>query len=520
MSPPSTRAPDDDLNSQALHKIATLLLSLAMTALAACVFLGLGWYRSVSQPSPVEAMSSEGRQRLVADLIDLSPGVHRWAYFEPSLGYTLRPQAELEIWNSRFTTNGLGFRTGPAAKVPGTFRIVFVGDSWTFGMGVHHGASFPEVVAGLANRHAGISQTVEAWTLALPGYNLHNSLSGLDFFFERLQPDAVVIVPSGNDNHSSNTVLPNGSLWGDGLAADVFGEPHQLTYRARRLDSYRFQERWRMTFQRVRQSERQLQRAGVPLFLFFLARWEPIDAHLRVAEAGLEAPYTVVPTDWTRSPWVNPPPIGHGTVDAQQLYARLLYRGLAQQLAWDALPLEPSETLSDGKRLRPADIDEVDTIPIFQKPPLDDARNDRYRDILRRNSQDLIGHRFAPPHLQPAQVAGPVDPETGWLRRAATILIRPKSGHQWVEVTVRPLADTTFIYPMTLNVRIPSPGGGTEGSLLVEAENEPQHVVLPIPDDLEPGQTLDVVLSAQRSTSAPQLLANRSLVIEAIQTLP
>lgn len=520
MTVPSPNQSPTDLDAPAFRKIATLLLSVAMVALAGCVLLGLGWYRSASQPQTFEHLPSEERQRLVKDLVALSPGIHRWAYFEPRMGYTLRPHAELEVWGSRFTTNGLGFRAVPefsSEKKGSTYRIVFVGDSWTFGMGIPHEASFPEVVARLANQHAGVSRKVEAWTLALPGYNLHNSLSGLDFLFERLQPDAVVIVPSGNDNHSSNSVLPNGSLWGDGLLSDAFGEPHQLTYRARRLDSYRFQERWRLAFQRIRQSEVQLQRAGIPLFLFFLARWETIDAHVRVAEAGLEAPYTVVPMAWTQPPWVNSPPIGHGTVEAQQLFGRLLYRGLAQQLGWDPLPIDDAGLFPKNGPVSRAD---VDGISIFQGPPSDERRVERYQEILRRNSQDLLAHRFTPPDVQLAQVAGPVDPETGWLRRAATVLVRPKSGHQQVAVTVRPLPDVTFIYPMTLSVRIPSPAGGTFGSLRVTAEPASQRLVLSIPEDLRSGQTLDIVLEADRSTSAPQLLANRSLVIEAIQTLP
>lgn len=511
MSPSPTPAADDTLSRDALSKIASLLLAVAALAVAGLLICAIGWYRSQQREVSLERLTSEERQGLVDSMIQVSPGAHNWAFFEPRIAYTLQPNAELEIWNSTFTSNKLGYRTGPLKKPPGTVRIVFVGDSWTYGMGVERQESFPEVFAELVNHNAGLKRPVEAWTLALPGYNLHNSLAGLDFFFNYLQPDAVVVVPSGNDNFSSNTVLPNGAQWSNGLQIDEFGEPHQLTYRSRRLDSYRFQERWRQAFARLKKTEDRLRRADVPLYLFFLARWHAVDVHHRIQQAGLQSPYAVVPTAWTVDPWSLPPPIGHGTAAAHRLYARLLYRGIAEERGWPRLPQDPT---LDG----PVSSADVDAVPVFKGPPGDWDGTEVYGKIIGDNTRRVIPTRFLPPEVEPAQLAGPIDPKTGLLRRAATVLIRPEPGHRHVVLTFSPLADAPSIYPMDFTVHIPSPSGGSRVTVGVDIEPKEQRLSLPIPQDLVEGSALDIVMVAENTISSPELLAQRSLQIRSIET--
>ncbi len=495
-----------------------VLLGLTSLALCGLVLCAVGWYRASLHEVALTDLTAEQRQGLVETMVQVSPGAHRWAFFEPRLAYTLRPDSPLEIWNSTFVSNSLGYRTAPPEKRPGTFRIVFVGDSWTYGMGVERQESYPEVLARLANEHAGLSSDVEAWTLALPGYNLHNSLAGLDFFFNTLQPDAVVVAPSGNDNHSSNTVLPNGSQWGDGLLQDELGEPHQLTYRARRLDTYRFEERWRQAFDRLRRTEVRLAAQGLPLYLFFVARWQEVDVHGRVAAAGLEAPYTIVPMAWTLDPWTLPPPIGHGSPQAQRLYARLLYRGLAQRLDWPPLPPDPSlDTPAGETRVTSADIDRV---PLFAAPPPGRDWSGERTALARDHTRRLIPSGFRPPVEELAQVAGPIDPHTGMVGRAATVLVRPAAADRWLTVTVSPLPDAPFLYPMEFEVRIASAAGGSRVRAEIDADLPEQRLSLPIPADIPTGAALDVIMVAENSISSPQVLAGQSLIVREISTSP
>ena len=157
------------------------------------------------------------------------------------MGYTLAPNAQVRAWRDSFVTNELGYRTGPVVKEPGTFRVLFVGDSWTFGMGVTETESYPKVFERLAASHAGLERKVEAWSLALPGYNTLNELAALWFYFDRLEPDLVVVSPTRNDNHSTRVVLPGGSLASELAEPDLFGEPHTITYRSPSVASHRFE---------------------------------------------------------------------------------------------------------------------------------------------------------------------------------------------------------------------------------------------------------------------------------------
>ncbi len=494
-------AMDDGLDGR--EPILRVLLAIAAASLAGLAVCAVGWYRAATATADLEDLSPEERQLLVKEIVELAPGIHRRAWFEPAIGYTLRPGAEIDAWGDRFTSNELGYRSPPAAKAPGTFRVVFVGDSWTYGMGIRGEESFPRVVARLANRHGGQERPVEAWTLALPGYNAWNYTAALGYFFERLEPDAVVLCPSGNDNHSTPGILPDGSVAQAVVDRDRFGDPHAVTYRTRRLDSYRFRERWRQSFAALRQAELRLERLGVPVLHFFLARWEPVDVHARVAANRLTAPYLIVPLELTLGRWENPPPLRHGTAVANELYARMVYRGLAHLLDWRPLPED----------------DERSDVEIFAAPPRDQDWGALFDRLSAAATAKEIPESFRPSPAARLQVAGALDLETGLMGRATTILVRHRPGGRTLRVTVRRLADAASLYPLALTVAIPSPAGGTRTTVTVPASGPVVHrLSLPIPGDLRPGSALDVVLVAERSVTSPRSLAARSLYIESIDT--
>ena len=480
----------------------------ALLAVAAASLLGLlvcaaGWYRAARAPAGLEALSAEDRRLLAREMVELSPGVHRRAWFEPEIGYTLHPGAELTAWGDTFETDELGYRTAPAAKAAGTYRVVFLGDSWTYGMGVRAEESFPRVFERLANRHGGSDRPIEARTLALPGYNAFNYTAALWYFYQRLEPDLVVICPSGNDNHSTPEVLPNGSVATGAVRRDRFGDPHPIAYRARRLDSYRFRQRWRAAFDSLRQTEVRLGGLGIPVLYFFVARWEPPDVHARVAEAGLEAPYLIVPLELTLGRWENPPPFRHGTAAANELYGRMAYRGVARLLGWPALPED------DGWA----------EVEVFDAPPAGVDWAARFDRLSAEATAESIPGSFRPSAAAKVQVAGPLDAETGLMGRAATVLVRHRAGARHVRLAVRRLEGAASLHPLTLTVAIPSPSGGTRTTATLAADGPEVHrLSLPIPEDLRPGSALDVVLVADRTVASPRSLAARSLYVESIET--
>ena len=156
----------------------------------------------------IDALSPEDRQALVEQFFSVATNAYSPAWFSPVVGFTLRRNQKVRAWGSSFDTNALGYRTHPVRKPENVLRVLFLGDSWTFGLGVDEKESFPHQFEVLANRVAEGDRPIEAWNLALPGYNLLNAIGALDAFADRLQPDAVVFCPTPNDNFSSHRVLP------------------------------------------------------------------------------------------------------------------------------------------------------------------------------------------------------------------------------------------------------------------------------------------------------------------------
>ncbi len=470
-------------------------LTLVIVALGISLAVVIWLLIRQSSRSTLEHLSPQDRQELVEQLIEQSPGLYRWAYFAPRIGYTLVPGKEHQAFGTPVVANELGYRTGSPEKAPGTLRIVFVGDSWTFGMGVERLASYPEQVARLANDHAGIDSPVEAWTLALPGYNTLNELAALWYFFDELEPDIVVLCLSGNDNHSTLSVLPNGSTAGQGLELDFYGDPVQLYYRGRWLDSHRYRERWARNFREIAATEAKLESRGVPLLLFFLARWQPFEAHAHVQSAGLTSPYVVAPRSLTRGRWTNRR-WGHGTPEANALYGQMVYQALASASDWQPLS-EPHPDVSGTA---------------FFDPPSTEAAQQLDRVFL-ETTQEFIPTSFVAGDAHEVQAPGPIDLRTGEMGRATSLLVRRPQGARRLVLTIDAIDESRGLYPLELEVHIPAPGGGTRARETIDGAKT---FAIEIPDDIEVGQAIDVHLVAGAITSSPSSLAARSLKIRSI----
>ncbi len=86
----------------------------------------------------------------------------------------------------------------PPKKPPGQTRILFLGDSCTFGYGVAHDAAFGEVVESLLNQASG--KPVECINAGVPGYSLFQGFRYLVTEGLRYQPDLVVLTFGWNDS--------------------------------------------------------------------------------------------------------------------------------------------------------------------------------------------------------------------------------------------------------------------------------------------------------------------------------
>jgi len=98
-------------------------------------------------------------------------------------------------------TNALGFRDTreySLAKTPGTFRIIVLGDSVTFGHGALFETAYPYLLEQRL-REWRPDVKWEVWNLGIPGYNTAQELAYLNEVGQRYAPDLVVVGFFTND---------------------------------------------------------------------------------------------------------------------------------------------------------------------------------------------------------------------------------------------------------------------------------------------------------------------------------
>ena len=165
-----------------LQRSATLLLKLSVAVLIAllsgelvCRLLGLGggiiYPRGlyVSSENPVQA-------------VEFSPGFVGRAYGQP------------------VRINSFGFRGAEIDPKPaeGVYRILCVGDSFTYGMGVREEEAWPAAVERLLEPPDGFER-VEAINTGVPGYNLWQGIEVIRRWTPALEPHAIVFALVSND---------------------------------------------------------------------------------------------------------------------------------------------------------------------------------------------------------------------------------------------------------------------------------------------------------------------------------
>ncbi len=485
-------------------RLARAFASLAVLGFGVALVLGVVWWRGRGAIE-LERLSPDDRAELLAAAVHANPGAFVPAAFEPRIVYTLRPNARVSAWDADFTANDLGYRAGPSQKAPGTFRVLFVGDSWTFGMGLSESEAFPRVFEGIANRLGAAGGRVEAWTLALPGYNPLQEIAALEYFGPRLEPDVVVLGLCSNDMDSAAALLPEGSVARSQERGDEFGDDHSLVYRTPLVDAASFRRRWARVFGEIRSEEARLAARKVPFFLYFIASWEEAFAHALVADAGLKTPYLVVPRELTVGKYRNPPPFRHGTAAANLLYAERLYRGISPALGWP--PINDPKVPGDAKER-----------PVLFRPPVSQKQNAER--LLAEGAQKLA-EDYVPGPRREAQCLGPMDCATGLVGRATTILVRRGRASARVRVELSRLAEVASIYPQTVEIWIESPSGGTRVRGRIEPTGpETLHFEIPLPQDIKVGTAIDLGISIERAAISPEGFLPRGFRILRVSQVP
>ncbi len=483
-------------------RVLRALAVIAAVATTAAAVFAVAWLGGRSRPGlDIDRLDARERQQLIETMADVSGAAYSSAWFAPEIGYTLRRGAEVEAWGDRFTSNELGFRSGPAAKVEGVFRVVFVGDSWTYGMGVPWRDSFPKQVEEVARAANPSGPPVEAWTLALPGWNTLNQAAALELLYDRLQPDAVVLCPVVNDASSLPYVLANGLTREAVVYRDAFGSDHPLRYPIQPVDSWRYRQRWRAAATRIGELGDWLATRAIPFHLMFVAQWDEPYVHALVADSGLSGPYLIAPRALAEGVWRGPAPWYHGTPAAYRVLAHMAYDALARGLGWPA---------SGDRPPGPREL-------LFAAPPPPEAWRDHLTEVMRASTDTLLATTWRTGLADDPMVVGPLAAATGEMARATTILVRRAEGSRRLGVELARIEAATALYPLTVTITIPSPAGGTRSAATVPAVGpEPVVVLVPLPDDIAVGSALDVELRAERVTFHAKVLKQRSVRVLAI----
>jgi hypothetical protein len=128
-------------------------------------------------------------------------GVPGFYISDPELGQRLAPNYDGWFAGVPVHINSLGFRDTreySLDKPPGTFRILVLGDSVTFGHGALPDTTYPFLLEQrLKQWRPDVNWQV--WNLGVPGYNTTTELKYLERVGPRYQPDLVVIGFFEND---------------------------------------------------------------------------------------------------------------------------------------------------------------------------------------------------------------------------------------------------------------------------------------------------------------------------------
>lgn len=119
---------------------------------------------------------------------------------DPELGYEFTPDHHSRSYGAPVAINAMGYRQPPFAveRAPDTYRIVCVGDSFTFGMGVRQEESWPAQLAAAMEPPPGYAR-VEVINAGVPGYNLKQDCRHVETKLLAFQPNLILIGLVEND---------------------------------------------------------------------------------------------------------------------------------------------------------------------------------------------------------------------------------------------------------------------------------------------------------------------------------
>ncbi len=149
------------------------------------------------------------------------------AHPDPEVGYVLRGEADLAIFDGLISSDELGMRKRAGPEIPeGALRVVLLGDSVAFGYGVNDDECLAHQLETVlaAARGEEAEPPVICLTVAVPSWNHRAAVRFLLDHEHVLQPDIVLYVPVHNDLADVSSVNAVGAR----RQAPDLSSPHPL----------------------------------------------------------------------------------------------------------------------------------------------------------------------------------------------------------------------------------------------------------------------------------------------------
>jgi hypothetical protein len=144
---------------------------------------------------------------------------------EEPIGYRLPPGLHGTYHGVDVQTNELGMRDRPVAseKDPGEFRILMIGDSVMFSLGVEIEDSIPAQIERIANANASAGRRYRTLNMGVPSYNTEQERVQTETLGVTLQPDAAVLLFVPNDVEDKMWVFDKRSSFAANNAQRSYG---------------------------------------------------------------------------------------------------------------------------------------------------------------------------------------------------------------------------------------------------------------------------------------------------------
>ncbi|MEW5734966.1 MAG: GDSL-type esterase/lipase family protein [Thermodesulfobacteriota bacterium] len=140
----------------------------------------------------VSLFLAEGALRILQVPLAAKPTLQAWRRPSPTLGYELIPGLSGSAgpaWDISVNSQGLRDRERTWAKPPGVFRVLCLGDSFTFGMGLPLEETYVKKIEEILNDENRNADVVNAGVI---GYNLFQSLRYFEEKGKSYRPDLTV----------------------------------------------------------------------------------------------------------------------------------------------------------------------------------------------------------------------------------------------------------------------------------------------------------------------------------------